>query len=169
MTAPDGRELSVRIAAPGELLGETAVLDGGPRSADATAIEPSEVAHLSRADFDAFCDRHPIVLRRAIEFLCRRLRETTDQLEAVALLPIETRLARFLLAALAGREAADGRRVPLELGYSQTELAQLLGASRPKVNTALGRLEALSAIRRTSDRIWCDPARLARLAESGDG
>ena len=47
-------------------------------------------------------------------------------------------------------------------------LAQLLGASRPKVNLALGFLEEAGAIGRTSDRLFCDPAILARIAEPTD-
>ena len=98
--------------------------------------------------------------------LCRRLRDTTDQLEAIALYPIEVRLARFLLVALQGRTASEGKRVPLDIGFSQSELAQLLAASRPKVNVALGMLEAEGAIRRTMDRLFCDPAILARIAQT---
>jgi CRP/FNR family transcriptional regulator, cyclic AMP receptor protein len=77
-------------------------------------------------------------------------------------------VARFLLAALGDRQAPPGRRVPLELGFSQGELALLLGASRPKVNAALGALENAGAIRRTSDRIFCEPAKLALVAQKND-
>src|SRR4051794_11951161 len=38
----DGRELSFRHATSGELLGEIAALDGGTRSADATALTAGE-------------------------------------------------------------------------------------------------------------------------------
>jgi hypothetical protein len=61
-----------------------------------------------------------------------------------------------------------GERIPLELGFSQSELAQLLGASRPKVNAAMGLLESADAIKRTIDRIFCDPEKLARLAKGND-
>jgi hypothetical protein len=44
----------------------------------------------------------------------------------------------------------------------------LLGATRPKVNAALGVLESAGAIRRTMDRLLCDPVRLAEIAETGD-
>ena len=60
------------------------------------------------------------------------------------------------------------RRIPLELGFSQSELSQLLGASRPKVNAAMAALEKEGAMKRTSDRMFCDPEKLARIARSGD-
>jgi CRP/FNR family transcriptional regulator, cyclic AMP receptor protein len=78
------------------------------------------------------------------------------------------RLASFLLVALGDRKAETGKRVALELGFSQTELAQLLGASRPKVNAALGWLEQREAIKRTIDRIFCDPSKLAQIAQGDD-
>jgi CRP-like cAMP-binding protein len=123
---------------------------------------------LSRTEFDRLLLQDSQLARNAIDFLCRRLRDTTDQLEMIALYAVEVRLARFLLLALKGQSAPAGKRIPLELGFSQGELAQLLGASRPKVNLALGFLEEAGAIGRTSDRLFCDPAILARIAEQAD-
>ncbi len=169
VTTEDGRELSVRHATRGELLGEIAVLDGGERSADAVALT-AVVAHgLRRAPFEQLVARYPELSAGIIAFLCRRLRQTTDQLEGIALYSIEVRLARFLLVGLGGRRPAPGKRVPLDMAFSQGELAQLLGASRPKVNAALGSLEQAGAIRRTADRIFCDPDLLAKCAGISDG
>ena len=169
MTTEDGRELSVRHAVRGDLLGEIAVLDGGERSADAVALTPVVAYGLRRAPFEQLVARYPALSAGIIAFLCRRLRQTTDQLEGIALYSIEVRLARFLLVGLAGRKPAPGKRVPLDMAFSQGELAQLLGASRPKVNAALGSLEQAGAIRRTADRIFCDPDLLAKCAGIGDG
>lgn len=165
----DGRELSVRVAKVGEIIGEIAVLDRQPRTATAAAITAVTAHSLSRTDLDRLFLQEPQLARNAIDFLCHRLRDTTDQLESIALYSIEVRLARFLLIALKGQTAQSGKRVPLELGFSQGELAQLLGASRPKVNIALGFLEEAGAIGRTSDRLFCDPAILSRIAEKTDG
>lgn len=169
VTTEDGRELSVRHAVRGDLLGEIAVLDGGERSADAVALTPVVAHGLRRAQFEQLIARYPELSAGIIAFLCRRLRQTTDQLEGIALYSIEVRLARFLLVGLGGRRAALGKRVPLDMAFSQGELAQLLGASRPKVNAALGSLEQAGAIHRTSDRIFCDPDLLANCAGIGDG
>ena len=49
-----------------------------------------------------------------------------------------------------------------------SELARLVGASRPKVNAALGMLETAGAIKRTMDRLFCDPVKLAELARRDD-
>lgn len=167
ITTEDGRELSFRHAARGDLFGEIAALDGSLRTADATALTELTVYALERNAFQKLWSARPGISAGVIAFLCRRLRETSGQLEAIALYPLEVRLARFLLLSLGSRSAPPGKRIPLELGFSQTELAQLLGASRPKVNTALSALESAGAIHRTLDRMFCDPVKLTHIARQG--
>src|ERR1700759_189107 len=159
----DGRELSWRHATAGELLGEIAALDGGTRSADATALTAVTAYRLDQADFRKLWRERPALSGRLVAFLCGRLRDTSGQLESIALHPLHVRLARFFLVALGNRKPEAGKRLPLELGMSQSELALLLGASRPKINEALGKLEETGAINRTIDRIFCDPAKLADI------
>jgi CRP-like cAMP-binding protein len=165
----EGRELSFRHATTAKILGEIAALDGGPRSAEATAINPVVAYSLERRVLRELLAREPAIAGRFIDFLCRRVRDTSDQLEAIALHPLHVRLARFLLVALGEPQAVPGKRVPLEIGFSQGELALLLGATRPKVNEAFGALEETGAIGRTIDRVFCDPQKLAAVARHDDG
>ena len=162
----EGRELSFQIAVSGDLFGEIAMLDGRARSAEATALTPVTAYMLERSAFRELWLTNPTITDEIIAFLCWRIRNASDRLETNALYPMEVRLARFLLVALGNKQAAPGRRVPLELGFSQTELALLLGASRPKINVALGILEKAGAIGRTSDRLFCDPAKLTTIAQT---
>ena len=164
----EGRELSFRHAVAGDLFGEIAALDGSPRTADATALTEARVYRLDRNALRELCAARPGISDGVIACLCRRLRDTSIQLESIALHPMEVRLARFFLFALNNRDVPPGKRVPLDLGFSQGELAQLLGASRPKVNAALGVLENAGAITRTMDRFFCDPAKLSQVARQGD-
>jgi len=169
VVSPEGRELAFRHAAAGDLFGEIAALDGSPRTADAVALTDVIAYALDRHVLRELWSTHPGISTGIIAFLCGRVRETSSQLEGIALYPLEVRLARFLLFALRGRTAPAGRRIPLDLGFSQSELAQLLGASRPKVNTALGALESVGALVRTLDRLFCDPLKLAQVARQIDG
>ena len=163
--ASDGRELSFQIVGPGDLFGEIALLDGGPRSAEAVALIPTLAFSLARADFFALLSSRPEAAPAIISYLCMRIREISDKLESLALYPLDVRLARYLVAALRGRPETPGKREPLELGFSQGELAQLIGASRQKINLALSMLEQTGAVRRTSDRLFCDRAKLIEISQ----
>ncbi len=165
-----GRELTLRHAGPGETLGELALFDGAPRSADATALGPTRGHVLHRRDVEEIARRHPEFMQGVARYLSRRLRETTDQLESIALYSLEARLARFVLFTL---RQLDGDDLPatahLSLDISQTELATLLGASRPKVNRALAALAEAGALVRDGAAWRCDVAALETLAEPGEG
>lgn len=162
----EGRELTFSHAASGEVFGEIAALDGGLRTADATAVTAVRAMTLSHTMLKRLAQTSPPFAEAVVAFLCSRIRETDLQLEGVALHRIEVRLARFLLGMLRQRngEVKSGRE-KIDLGMSQGELALLLGASRPKVNAALTLLEDLAAISRQDSLIDCDVAELRRMAE----
>ncbi len=160
----DGRELSFAHAEPPSIFGELAVFDGRPRSADATAVTKVQTLTLSKAAFTRLLSAQPAVAEAAIRFLSGRLRDADEQLEAIALHPIEARLARFFLAAARQKDpAGKSPRVTFALPISQSELALLVGASRPKVNAALSLLEAEGAIERNGQQIVCDIEALSGL------
>jgi CRP-like cAMP-binding protein len=141
------------------------VFDGGARTTDMTAIEPTRVSALPAEAFFRALALHPEIARNALKMLCRRVRDPSARLEPIALYPIEQRLARLLLLSLEGAEATPGRRVAVDLNLPQTEIAQLLGATRSKVKVALGKLEEAGVLRRASDRLFCDRDKLMRMAE----
>lgn len=66
--------------------------------------------------------------------LCQKLRDTSDMVESVGLLPIPARLAQFLIkmAESAGAETAEGLQVDIKL--SQREIGNLIGATRESIN-----------------------------------
>jgi CRP-like cAMP-binding protein len=153
----EGRELSFAHAEAGQVFGEIAVLDGGVRSADATAVSKASAMTLSKAALARLIEQRSVVRESVIRFLCNRIREADHQLEGIALYPIEVRLARFFLAAARQKgELKAGSKVVIDLPISQGELALLIGASRPKVNAALALLEDGGAIERKDSRFTCD-------------
>jgi CRP/FNR family transcriptional regulator, cyclic AMP receptor protein len=162
----EGRELSFAHATAGHVFGEMATLDGRQRSADATAVTKVRAMILTQPVLNRLIDSRPPVARAMITFLCARLRDTDQQLEAIALHPIEVRLARLFLSAikLQGLTPKAGK-VALTLGMSQSELGLLIGASRPKVNGALATLEDSGAITKSDDAIMCNVMRLEQVAE----
>jgi CRP-like cAMP-binding protein len=161
----DGRELSLAHATAGSIFGEIACLDGSERTANATAISMVKALVLSQAGFNTAMRSKPQIAMSAVRFLCARLRETDQKLEAVALHPIEARLARLIKSmAEATAPTVTMGKVTVELGMSQSEIGLLIGASRPKVNVAFGQLEAEGAFRRDGQTLVCSLATLARFA-----
>src|SRR5262245_3980266 len=138
----EGRELTFGHAGPGQVFGEIASLDGGERTAGATAISRVRAMSLRQDVMAELIARHPKVAAATIRFLCQRLRDTDKRIEDIALHRIEVRLARLLLSILKLQAATpkDGK-AEVDLGMSQSELGLLIGASRPKVNIALAGLE----------------------------
>ena len=165
----EGRVLSFSHASRGDIFGEIATLDGQARTADATALTQVTTMTLTRASLRRLMEAKPLLAHAAVAFLCRRLRATSEQIEAIALHSTEVRLARFLLAAIAlrGQGEAGMQPVALDLGMSQTELGLLLGASRSKVNEALATLEKLGAVHRSEGRVACNVRALQDVAQSG--
>jgi len=164
-----GKELSLRHFEPGALIGEMSVLDGEPRSADATATVASEGYVIGQYEFRAFMDSNRQAGRAVVNFLCRRLRETNQQLETIALYNLDARVARFLLASL---RQVHGEHLPeearLDLPLNQVEFGAILGASRPRINRAILSLEVVGAIKRKGTIIDCNVARLEKIADPDD-
>src|SRR4051794_13844867 len=113
LTGADGREVVIAVYGAGEIVGELALLDGDPRSADAIAREASRVFWLQRDDFAAFLDGHPRAAMTMLAGLSRRLRNTTRVVAAATFHDVPARLARVLLdlAARHGQAIPQGIRI----------------------------------------------------------
>ena len=160
----EGRVLSFGHAGRGDIFGEIAALDGQARTADATALTRSTIMVLARSSLKRLMETSSQLAQAAVDLLCRKLRRTSEQIEAIALHSTQVRLARFLLAAIAMKGEANLRPVVVDLGMSQTELGLLL-ASRSKVNEALATLEKLGAARHTGQHIECNVSVLQDIAQ----
>ena len=167
VSSAEGRELSFTHAVAGDIFGEIAALDGSPRSASASALTDVKMKSLAASALHRLIAANPALSKSVIEFLCGRLRDVSDHLEDVALFSVERRLARFLLHEVTRRGGPSAGAVRIKLGMSQGELALLVGASRPKVNTALTMLEEVGAITRDGSEIACDIGVLQDLSEGG--
>ncbi len=167
LATSEGGELTLRDVAAGEIFGEIGALDGGPRSASArVASAGARTAFLSRTRFDDILARNPDLLLDITRKLCQRLRDTTDQLEGIALYSLRRRLARFILAH--GRQRGHERgagMIAVSIPLSQSALATVLGASRPKINGALQELEKAGIIERRGALFLFDLDKLLAEAE----
>ncbi|HEY7248631.1 MAG TPA: Crp/Fnr family transcriptional regulator [Xanthobacteraceae bacterium] len=130
----DGRDIVLNIIHPGEIFGEIALLDGRPRTADATAMSDCELMVIERRDFIPFLRSQPDLIMQIVEILCSRLRATTEQVQDVTFLDLPTRLAKALLRLV--RED-EGAAADSKLTITQRELSQVIGRSRESTNKQL--------------------------------
>jgi CRP/FNR family cyclic AMP-dependent transcriptional regulator len=149
-----------RLVAPASF-GELAVLDGGPRSATAEAVERSTLVAITRAEVLRLVHSEEQVAEALLRLLGTMVRRTTRQVTDLALLSLPGRVAAKLLelADPAGEGPARTRRL------TQVELATMVGAARQSVNQAMKTLEARGYIRTAGHAVEIlDPQSLRRLA-----
>jgi CRP-like cAMP-binding protein len=155
-----GREMTLGLVGAGEPVGEIALIDGGPRSADATALSPVSGLLIPAARAAEVIEGDHAAALALLRALAARIRRTTTQLEEVGLRALPPRLAAALLK-LAAADPSGLVRLP------QGQIALLVAATRPKVNAALAEFRArgLVAQARAGLRI-ADAAGLRALAEA---
>ncbi len=149
----DGREVTLGVLGPGDVLGEMSVLDGEDISADVTALEDCTLLFIERARFLRLLRANSDICLRMMAVLCRRIRRANASLEDMALLDLATRLARLLLrlAQDYGAPARGGTRIEVKL--SQKDLGTLVGSSREKVNKQLREWEDAGVLGKDSGRL----------------
>jgi CRP/FNR family cyclic AMP-dependent transcriptional regulator len=134
--SPCGRQVILALRGPGDLVGESAAIDGGGRSATVTALTEVDTVHLTRKAFHHVVRTVPDITYELLEILVCRLRESTRSRLARSVYDVRTRTAQWLLGAAEHGEPIDGGA-----GYvvhlTQDELAEAVGTSRVSVNKAL--------------------------------
>lgn len=130
----DGRETVLNLMHAGQVFGEIAALDGGERTADATAVDDVELLSIERHHLLSFLKSNPDSCIRMLAAVCDRLRWVSELLEDANYLELPARLAKrlLLLARTFGQETNSGVRISLKL--SQQELATHMSASREAIN-----------------------------------
>lgn len=137
MTTMEGDELLVAVLGGGQTVGELSVLDGQPRSATVSAIEPVRALWVEGRAFGTFLLARPQAVVGVLRVLSARLR-TADHLRLqLAVAPTEQRLARCLLGLAAEHGEVGPAGVHITARLTQADLAAFVGASREAVNHAL--------------------------------
>jgi CRP/FNR family cyclic AMP-dependent transcriptional regulator len=134
VASANGRDVVLNIIHEGEIFGEIALLDGHPRTADATAMSDCELMVIERRDFVPFLRSQPDVTLKILEILCSRLRWTSEQVQDVTFLNLPTRLAKALIRLSTDVDAAAPRG---KVAITQRELSQIIGRSRESTNKQL--------------------------------
>jgi CRP/FNR family cyclic AMP-dependent transcriptional regulator len=122
--------VTLAILGQGEFFGEMALLDDLPRSADAMALEDSQLYALNRKDFLSF-------LKNILDSLSFRLRKTDILLAEMCFLNLSARLVIKLVELAEPLAVSAAKPQVCTLKISQQELADILGVSRESINKEL--------------------------------
>jgi CRP-like cAMP-binding protein len=153
LVSEDGREVTLTVLGPGDVLGEMTLLDGGECSADATAQEDCVLLALERTQFLRLLRSNSDLCLHLMSVLCQRLRRSNAALEDMALLDLSTRLGRLLLRLCGDYGVASPRGTRIEVKLSQKDLSSLAGASREKVNKQLRQWEQEGILGKDNGRL----------------
>ena len=162
LASAEGRQVTIRYARPGDVLG-IAVLVGGPASVGVQAVEPSGLFRISSRTLTAAARRDPRVSWAIAEELNRRLYDTLEQTAVNAFGSVHQRVAAHLLDLASSQQHPAARLVAR---VSQQELADAVGSVREVVARALRDFRVAGMVATTADSVVIlDAARL--YAESG--
>jgi CRP/FNR family cyclic AMP-dependent transcriptional regulator len=135
--SPDGRQMVLSMLYDGDVFGEIALLDGKERTANVNALSDCEILIVSRRSFLPLLERRPDICIDLMLVLCGRLRNTNQQVEDLAFLDLESRIAKALFRLAEKSGAREMQTKPVALRISQRELGELVGGSRERVNKHL--------------------------------
>jgi len=77
----DGKELTLAYRGPGELFGEIALIEGGPREEMAEAMENALLTEMERGDFERLIQTQPLLGLRLARLLTQRRRDIENKIE----------------------------------------------------------------------------------------
>jgi CRP/FNR family transcriptional regulator, cyclic AMP receptor protein len=166
LPSTEGEEAIIATLRAGDFFGELSLLDGAPRSATATALEPSETLVLPRTAFYQLLDADAGLRNALLAGLARELRRLTSHVEELHFLDLAGRLA-MRLTRLAHEAVPDARgEVVLDWPFTQSDLASMIGGTRQSVNRLLSDLVDDGLLRIERDRlVITDLDELARRTE----
>jgi CRP/FNR family cyclic AMP-dependent transcriptional regulator len=152
-----GKQVVLTYAEPGTWFGDIALFDGLPRTHDATAHGETTLLVVRKADFKELLANHVELYEALLRLNCRRLRLMFNLIEDLNSRPLAARLAKQILLLVKSYGVAQGSEIRIALQLAQEDLAQLLGASRQRVNQELKGFERQGAVR-------VEPTRLVVLS-----
>jgi CRP/FNR family transcriptional regulator len=141
-TSASGREQVLAVNVPGESIAEIPIFDGGPYPASAVAVEDTDLAFISRRDFNAYCLEHPEVALKVLSVVGARLRRLVGIIEELSFTTIRQRLISALIKLAQNEGKTTARGIEFQLPSTHQELAHQLGTVRELISRNLMRLQA---------------------------
>jgi CRP/FNR family transcriptional regulator, cyclic AMP receptor protein len=137
VSSPEGAELALTTLRPPDAFGELPLIDGGPRSASAIALVDTTLLALDRRTLLEVIGQRPERLDGLLRSVGQVLRRLTEQAGDLVFLDLHGRVAKLLVRLAEAEGGRADEAVTLDLGMTQSELAEMVGGSRQSVNQIL--------------------------------
>lgn len=130
----NGKEMTVAMRIPGEIVGEMSLIDDEPRSANAETIQDSSVFVLTKKNFLILIQKHPSIGLKILKTLSLRLRENLRFQEMSAFQTLKDRTLLVL-------QSLSSYYSDTDICLSHEQLSALINATQPRVTEALHSLQ----------------------------
>jgi CRP-like cAMP-binding protein len=161
--SPDGKEHTLHIQGPGDLVAEAAIFDSMAYPASCNAMEDSTLVRVSREAFVNLLKGHPELSLKMMSAYSKRLRQFVSKIEELSMRDIRSRLAGYLVSNIKMQNGV----ATCSLKYSKKELASLLGTIPETLSRALSFLKQQGLITEKDKSIIIpDPEKLRTFSES---
>ncbi|MEZ4359834.1 MAG: Crp/Fnr family transcriptional regulator [Kofleriaceae bacterium] len=137
----DGKSLTLSYCGPSELFGENCLLDGGPRTEMAEAVENVLLSTVSRTDFEDLITGYPALGLALTRLVIGRRRDLENKVEALVFRDVSSKLAELLVKLAGEYGVEDARGVLVALKITHQELANLIGSTRETVSLTLSQFK----------------------------
>ena len=144
--SPDGKELTLAVLENGEIFGEMALIDEGPRGTIAETLDDSDICVIRRRDFEMLLKKKPDLAMHVTKLIGLRRREIENQLENLVFRNAPSRLAALLMSLAEKHGVRDSQGIILNVKLSQQELANLIGTARETTSALLNEFKRLGFI-----------------------
>jgi CRP/FNR family cyclic AMP-dependent transcriptional regulator len=131
------RDVILSVLGSGDLLGEMSLIDSVGRSANVVTLENSLMLWMDRTTFNYMLDNFPPVARNLVRILSARVRLSDQVIQSLATLDVNGRVARQLLAFAERYGQDEDGVVQIRISLTQSDIADLVGASRKRVNQTM--------------------------------
>ena len=137
----DGKSLTLFYCGPSELFGEGCLIDGGPRTEMAEAVENAMLTQIERGDFERLLATHAQLGSAMTRLMVLRRRELETKVEALVFRDVTSKLAELLLKLAGEYGVDDARGTMVALKITHQELANLIGSTRETVSLTLSQFK----------------------------
>ena len=164
-----GKVVSFGELGSGQVFGEYAAIDHGPRSASVEARTSCLVASMPADVFRTLLETQPTVTLAVLTQLVKRTRTVTRRVYEFSTLHVDNRIQAEVLrlATLACRNGKEARIVPAR---THVEIASRVSTHREAVTRELTRLSRIGIVKRSGDALLVsDVERLTQMVQDASG